>query len=232
MSFASTTFEKPEVAVAEEERQRLGRTETRWVRVLRILTLLILVLTAGFVVMAVYSFGRKSQQMSFSSEFEAHAIRVIESFHTGIGRQLSACDTLSASITSYAIESGSVFPNVTVPHWGVMSNNFQIQAQATFVQFYPLVTGNETDDWNRTLWQKYAALNHNWLMPSFTKEHLMRTAQDLQFGYEATPLTSEGVEGTEDSYENDLGHLAHAGSFSPYIWSSRENGPSLPLSGP
>ncbi|KAL3905490.1 MAG: hypothetical protein SGARI_004432, partial [Bacillariaceae sp.] len=210
-SVATTAFEAPKLSAAAKEREELARLgETQWIQVLRVVTLLVLMLTAGLLAWAVYAFGRNSQQSSFSNEYEAHANQVMESFHAGVGRQLAAFDALSASITGYALTTGATFPNVTLPHWGILANHFQIQAQATWVQFMPLVSNEE----DRTHWQKYSSLHRDWLMPAFFQMHLLRMAQDLKFGFVVNTLEESSA---EQQPSLDFSHLPHGNGFSPYI---------------
>lgn len=214
-------------AAAKADRESLARGETRAIRALRIVTLLVLVGTAVLVSVAIYYFTSSSQQSVFTSEFEAHSVRVLESFHNGIARQMASFDALSASITSHAIESGSTFPKVTFPNWEVLANNFQIQAQATYVQYMPLVT-----DEGREEWEEYAEEAKEYLMWSYLNEDSLRREQDVKYGY--APPTPESKEGG-GGQSRDLQSLQvqHAGNYSRSIWGTAGNGlPEEPGTGP
>jgi hypothetical protein len=226
-------------ALAKADRETLARGETRAIRALRIVTLLVLVGTAVLVSLAIYYFASTSQQNSFTSEFQAYSIRVLESFHTGIARQMGAFDALSASITSHAIESGSTFPKVTFPNWEVLANNFQIQAQATYVQYMPLVT-----DQGREEWEEYADEAKEYLMWSYLNQDRLRKEQDAKYGYDGISNTSEASSSPESAQkqnEEEGGQsrnlqslqVQHAGNFSRSIWGTSGNGlPEEPGTGP
>lgn len=167
---------------AEEERKSLARSETRAVRCLRAVTLIVLVVTATIVSFGVYFIMASNQRIAYETAFEAYGDKVIESFHTSVERFLGSFDSLSASITSYALESQSNFPNVTIPDFEVKAGATRILAQSTFVMYMPLVT----DD-TRRQWESYAATQQHYLFPSYAKETALKAIQDAKYGYVDPP---------------------------------------------
>lgn len=111
MDNAPTMTAKQEAA--KHERETLGRRESRAILCLRIavvLLFLIIGLASGF---SVYYYVHDGETDAFETEFTFYAERVTELFIIGMQRKMSAIDTLSVSITSYAEQSGSQFPFVS-----------------------------------------------------------------------------------------------------------------------
>jgi hypothetical protein len=82
--YEETGGETDKSRAATEERQSLAKGETRAVRILRIMTLLALLLTAILVSLGFYFYCRKDQEDTFKTEYNSHANKVIESFHTSV----------------------------------------------------------------------------------------------------------------------------------------------------
>ena len=112
-------MENAKFKAAREERFSLGLRESQAVRALRIITLFVLLSTAALVTTGVYFISRWSEEETFQSEYEAGANQVIKSFHISVEQFLGSFDALASIITSHAIDSGSTFPNVTVPDFEV-----------------------------------------------------------------------------------------------------------------
>ncbi len=68
---------------------------------------------------------------------------------------------LSAAVTSAAVMTGSVFPNVTLPHFEVTGGYADGLGGIMAAAFAPLVKDEE-----RSEWEEYAVLNQGWLAES------------------------------------------------------------------
>jgi hypothetical protein len=77
----------------------------------------VLLATAILVSVAVYAIIKNGQAEDFKNAFAADSTKVLESFNKAVERRLEAIDALSVSITTYAEDSGSTFPNVTVSNF-------------------------------------------------------------------------------------------------------------------
>jgi class 3 adenylate cyclase len=168
--------ENAKVKAAREERLSLGLRESQAVRALRIVTLFVLLSTAALVTTGVYFISRYSEEETFQSEYEAGANQVIKSFHISVEQFLGSFDALASIITSHAIDSGSTFPNVTVPDFEVHADATRVLSQAPFVQYLPLVT-----DEIRKEWEAYATENQGHLIPAFAKEMGLKGVQDAKY---------------------------------------------------
>jgi cell division protein FtsL len=161
----------------ETERQTLGRKETKAVGYLKIVVVFVLLTAAILVSLATFKFTRDDEVQDFETQFDAHATRVIESFREVFDRQLAAVDMLSSSMTSYALASGSTFPNVTVPDFEVLGANTRILSDALIVFYCPLVSNED-----RTGFEAYARDMELQFDEALASENVLRERQDEAFG--------------------------------------------------
>jgi class 3 adenylate cyclase len=164
------------VKAAREERLSLGLRESQAVQALRIITLFVLLTTTAMITTGVYFVSRRSEEETFQSEYDAGANQVIASFHISVERFLGSFDALASTITSHAIDTGSTFPNVTIPDFEVHADATRVRSRAPFVQYLPLVT-----DAIRKEWEAYATENQGHLIPAFAKEMGLIGAQDTKY---------------------------------------------------
>jgi hypothetical protein len=68
---------------------------------------------------------------------------------------------LSAAVTTAALTTGSVFPNVTLPYFEVTGGYVDGMGGIMAAAFAPLVKDEE-----RSEWEEYAVLNQGWLAES------------------------------------------------------------------
>jgi hypothetical protein len=189
---------------AINERNTLGKRETRAIFFLRLLVMVVFVLLAVSSSMSVFFYVQNSEEDQFQSEFGVHADKVIESFNLAIERKLSAIDSLSVAITSHAISSGSTFPNVTVPHFEYKGSNTRIIGDTVMAFYMPLVT-----DETREGWEAYSRENNGHLIEAGLNEAKEKVEQDAKYGFDS----SVGVAIPDDLSEGDLipGTIWHAG---------------------
>lgn len=163
-------------AAQEEKRKILAKHQTRVVTCLRFAVLLVLFVTTAVVSTGVYLYTSGDQTDDFESEFLGYADRIMDSFHTTVEHKLGAIDTLSVAYTSHALNSGSNFPNVTLPDFEIRGASARVVADSTFFRWMPLVT----DD-TRAGWEAYAAQHHTWLERAYASERQQTARQDVSF---------------------------------------------------
>ena len=166
-----------EQAKLNEERLKMAGQEDRQVKCLRMIFFFTLLATAAMVCTGVFLQARNDQYDNFEREFENHAGKVVETFHASVERKLGAFDALSQQFTSHSIETGAVFPNVTLPHFEIHAAATRILSDGLFVYYTPIVT-----DEIRKEWEAYATANQGHLMPAFMNEYTLATVQDVQYG--------------------------------------------------
>lgn len=161
----------------ETERDTLARRENTVVACMKGAVLLVLLLTAFWVSFGMLAFAQDNQNQKFEEAFAADAVKLIESFHKTIARQLEAIDTLSVSITSHARAKGEKFPNVTVPDFGVRFADTRVSTGSFMVSYHPLVT-----DETRKGWEQYQVENSDHFYKELEVETLLRERQDALYG--------------------------------------------------
>ena len=87
--------------------------------------------------------------------YEASAERVIQSFHESVSRLLAGVDAGAVAITSFALDTGTNFPYVTVPDWELRAANTRVITKSITMQWFPLV--QEED---RLGWEAHANQTH------------------------------------------------------------------------
>jgi hypothetical protein len=108
---------------------------------------------------------------------------------------LAGVDAGSVVITSYALDTGSNFPYVTVPDWELRGANTRVITKSNTFFWFPLV--QEED---RLRWEAYANQIHVHQMESFVAENEFLTRQDNAFGLGAAAATRT-EEGQEQQQE-------------------------------
>jgi len=165
-------------AAQAAERSTLGKQESQAISYLRCMVLLILFMVGATFVVLVFHFVQEEQQDQFG-DFRSNAKQVTDSFNNQLKRILDAYDTLSTEITSYAIESGSTFPNVTLPDIEFKGANARITGDTTFVFYMPYVR-EET----RVQWETYSAAHFDQRAAAYALEHVSKNEQDRSYGKE------------------------------------------------
>jgi cell division protein FtsL len=179
---ASKAWDNQATAAKDTERQTLGRKETKAVGYLKIIVIIVLLTAAVLVSVSTFLFTRNDEVQDFERQFEAHATRVVESFREIFEHQLAANDALSSSITSYALASGSTFPNVTVPNFEVLGANARILSDALIILYTPLVSNED-----RIGFEAYARDNEAQFDEALASENELRQRQDEAFGISGPP---------------------------------------------
>ena len=200
----------------EIERKTLAKKENRAVFWLRILVIVVLLTTTALVVTFVYKDMSGSQQESFEAAFESDSLKVLDSFHRSVRRMMDSSDSLSTFYTSYALSSGSNFPNVTLPDYQLVTANSRIMSETVLFNYYPLVT-----DENRIGWESFVLENQDVFNISLGAELEWINHQNSLFNQsQKRNLRSF------DGFHNEIGNVGFDGTVSP---APERTGPYLPL---
>jgi hypothetical protein len=185
---------------AKNERENLGANETRAVLFLRFFAFLILFLTAILVCLGVYFYTKRDEEEDFEYVYEASAERVIQSFHESVAQLLAGVDAGAVAITSYALDTATNFPNVTMPDWELRGANTRVITKSITFQWFPLV--QEED---RLGWEAYANQTHMHQMKSLMAENEFIARQDHAFGLESSDsLPGGGAGGAAATEEGNV----------------------------
>jgi len=127
---------------AQEERSTLGKQESQAILYLRWIVLLLLVVVGATFAALVFHFVRKQQEDKFEGDFQHYAKQVTDRFESQLRRTLDAQDTLSTEMTSYALDTESIFPFVTLPDFEFKGANARITGGTTMIYYMPQVKEN------------------------------------------------------------------------------------------
>jgi hypothetical protein len=97
-----------------EEAKLLASTKNNRIVCLRVLFVIFWLVSASLLSYAVYKFISDDQVEEFHQGFQVQATKVLDRFLESMESDLGALDTLSTSITSFAMATGATFPNVTL----------------------------------------------------------------------------------------------------------------------
>lgn len=214
MDISRSRLEREEDAVYSSKlTEKLAKSETRSVSILRIAVISALALTAAVVSVGVFLYTRDEERHNFHSVFEESASQVIDSFHELVEKNLGSVASLSTDFTSYALlqkETTNVtFPFVTLPNFAQRGSQFRAQSGSHVVHWTPLVT----DD-TREAWEAYALKHRDVIDEQFEIDAKARAQQDQEMGNTRRYLMEEGAE------LSGLTVLQDGTDFHPKIWST------------
>jgi hypothetical protein len=160
----------------EESNEEMAQRKTKQVKHLRVAAFLALLVTAVAMCLGVYLYTKNEEEENFRTEFEHNAEIIVDRFITTVEKTLGAIDTMSASITSYAVATNSTFPFVTVPDFEVSGANLRTVSGTFVATWLPLVT-----DETRDAWEEYAEKNRYHINEAFEKDSQFRSQQDALY---------------------------------------------------
>eukprot|EP00538_Stauroneis_constricta_P004292 CAMPEP_0119565374 /NCGR_PEP_ID=MMETSP1352-20130426/29797_1 /TAXON_ID=265584 /ORGANISM="Stauroneis constricta, Strain CCMP1120" /LENGTH=876 /DNA_ID=CAMNT_0007614265 /DNA_START=1 /DNA_END=2631 /DNA_ORIENTATION=- len=188
----------------------LAGRETKQITYARLVVFAILMASALAVSILVYYYIEGDERKDFETQFETHAQRILELFHKSVEDKLKVLDSFSSTITSYALDTGATFPNVTVPNFEVRGCNTRVLAEGLLMYYVPVVLAKD-----RAGWEAYAMQNHGHLVESYRRDTELRQRQDRLFGLEEGRRNLARSSG--DSIARQL-HLTHDPPFHPEIF--------------
>jgi class 3 adenylate cyclase len=156
-----------------KERVTLACNENRAVMGMKILVFVVLLLTSALVSAGIYKYIRDDQMKAFQDAFDADAAKILEAFHHKLEKQIETLDGLSVAITSYALLTGSTFPNVTLPDFAARFANARVLSESFMITFNPLVT-----DATRAGWEEYSIQHLDHYYEALEEETMLRDHQD------------------------------------------------------
>jgi len=164
---------------AQDERATLAKQESKAISCLRWIVFLVLIIVGATFSALVFHFVRKQQVDQFEADFQYYAEQVTDTFNSQLKRTLDAQDTLSTEITSHALDTGSVFPFVTLPDFEFKGANARITGDTLSIYYMPTVKEEE-----RVQWDTYAAAHMGHIATAYASEQISKVEQDRTFGKE------------------------------------------------
>jgi hypothetical protein len=214
----------------ETDYKTLARSETKVVKVLRVSVLLLLFVTTTLTSVGVYIYLSNEETQMFELGYQSNAQRIVESFHCAVERRLGAANSMATVITSHSLDAKQTFPFVTIPNFEIRGSDLRIQADATSINWLPLVT-----DETRDAWEEYALVNRSQIDEAFLEDAKRREKQDDKFG-----LTNNSDNDNRMLLQSQQENILDDGTgYHPRIWSNggivppgvevEGSGPYLPL---
>jgi len=132
--------------------------ETKAVFWLKILLLFILITTTIAVALLVFFYSKGAEQSEFEARFEDEASKMQAAVTGSFYNSLSALDSYVVDLVSYAEDSGSKWPYVSLPSHAVRGAKLRALSKAFYVAQYHLVMEEE-----RETWEAYSLANSSWV---------------------------------------------------------------------
>lgn len=138
--------------------EAIVKRETRVVRGMRLVVLLVLVASSVLLAIFVHSYLKTTEENAFRDEFHSDADKVLDSMSSTLKQTLGSVDALSVSMVSYAKASNATWPFVTLPDFAVRSTKTRRLAKTIFMTVYMIVKGDEREEW-----EAYSKENNGWV---------------------------------------------------------------------
>lgn len=140
----------------------LARDETKVIKGLRYILILVMIIAAVLVSVFVYVFIKRDEDEAFQYHFDNLASRLVDGFHANAKLRLQVLHQLTTSIASLAAATNQEWPNVII-------HDFEERALAAIttmggaaLAMAPIVT-----EANRAEWENFTAYYaYDWLMQS------------------------------------------------------------------
>jgi hypothetical protein len=163
---ASTT-EVSDIEAPKEEKVELvvAETETCYVRYLRVLVVLILMLATAICAAAVFMYTSNTENQDFELAFNQYARLIVDTVHANTQHKLEATGAIAALVQGHAITSNSSWPFVTVPFFEEHIMSTRSLADAYGVFLIPIVS-----DENRLDWERYSVERRGWISESYKSQ--------------------------------------------------------------
>jgi class 3 adenylate cyclase len=154
------------------KRRSIARKETKQVKYSKLIFIAILTLLAIFLSVFLYLTLSDTEEDTFVSVYEDRANMIMNAFEFNFERRIGAIDSLGIQITSFARETNSRWPFVTIPDFDVRAASAQKLSGSLGLMLSPLVTAATRDRW-----EKYSTQNLDWIAETFYREMSDLTAE-------------------------------------------------------
>jgi hypothetical protein len=168
----------------KKQQEEIAKAETRSVRSLRAMLLVVLILSAVGVALAVYFYTSTSEQAQFESGYQGDVNKVFEGIGRSIENTLASLDSFMVSIVSEAQAAGEKWPFVTIPHFAVRATKMRLQSSGYALSVVPLVRREQ-----RREWEAYALNNSGWFNDTMNaQENNEYYYGPISYNYSVSPV--------------------------------------------
>ena len=152
---------KAEALVAE-----LAHDETRAVKCLRAIVIVSMLGATAAVSTLVYFYTHNAEVSEFEETFHDHAEQIVLTVDQKAQNKLEAVVSIALMIQAYAINSGSTWPNCTVPFFEEHIMATKSLTDAYGVQLFPIVTKESRAAWEGELLCRLGYTELTFLLPA------------------------------------------------------------------
>lgn len=189
-----------------KEEEALAAKETRAIRRLKFIVMLILLASMGLVGWAVFSWTSGSEQREFEQQFQEDSKKVLATLGNNLERILEAMDAFSVSIVSLARTTKQTWPYVVIPDFAARAEKIRDLTGAVYINTYHSVAEHE-----RELWELFTSLPdaHAWVNESLALQEANPhnvwpvvwnyTLWDVIHGYDEWDKEFPGLHGTNNT---------------------------------
>ena len=178
---------------AKAERRNLGRSESQAICCMRVIVLVAFGLLALITSFTVWSISLYLAVLTYETEFDALAHRIVNSFGEAMHQKLQSVDALSASITAHALEANETFPFVTIPYFDILGANARLSGDQAMAFYLPYIAEESREDW-----ENYTSFNAPHYRDAYRRERTMRIRQDRKFQTGRPELEGDGFDALEE----------------------------------
>jgi hypothetical protein len=139
----------------------IGGKETRYVKQLRGMVLLVLIASTVTVALAVYFYTSRAEVKQFQLQYKDNAQKVIAAIGDSVEHTTGAIDILATHIRSYVHNTNQTWPRVTLPDFAEHASKVRSMSDSIWIAITPLVSY-----YDKELWEDYAWENQEWLNES------------------------------------------------------------------
>ena len=123
------------------------KRETGFVRLMRGMVIIVLLVATVLVSIGVFTFLRGIEEEQLEEDFVADANKVLFQIGKSADLTLTAADSLVTTMVSYAKDTNSTYPFVTIPDFELRSGKIRLLAKAVWLALYLRVEHEERADW-------------------------------------------------------------------------------------
>jgi len=136
----------------EAELQSQLMTRFRFVLLAGLVAILLLCSVGG------YFLARRRNAALFQSEFQSHSEALATAISSRMKEKVDLLESLSASLTSYAVAKESAWPFVTIEDSGLMLSRYLEASSTDAITILPIVIAKK-----RLLWELYSSRLQGWM---------------------------------------------------------------------
>lgn len=167
----------------------LARSESRWIRRLRLLVLLGLMAAATISSVGVWLYMKRDEEAAFESEFIDLANRLLDGMLANSKLRLQVLDMLAIGLTSSAVTTNQTWPFVLFDDFEARCTAARTITSSDYIGLYPYVTTETREDW-----EQYTMDNMAWLNESFAFQQDFKMEHNRTVGVRAPARRQLGMD--------------------------------------